>query len=337
MASLTNIEKAAALIISLGTESSARIFKGLSQEEVEKLSHQITRMRTIAHEDKLEVLKEAAKRILSNEFSSMGGKEVARRILEEALGKEKAQALWKNLGDMDEGTTPFSSLKGLNITQITSFIRNEKPQTIALILSHLDAGQSASILSALAPELQAEVVLRIATMDQTTPQIIEKIEGVIKQQLVSSFSQRLDITGGAKAVAEVLNHVDRGTERSIMESLEEKEPELAEEVKKLMFVFEDLILVEDRSLQRVLKEVDSHDLALALKASSAEIKEKIFGNISKRAAETIAEEIEYMGPIRLKVVEEAQQKIVNVIRRLDEEGEIVISGRGGGGGEELVV
>lgn len=332
---LSNVEKAAALIISLGTEVSAKIFKGLTQQEVEKLSYQVSKMKTISPDVKIEVLKEAAHRIFSDEFASVGGRDVARQILEEALGPVKAKELWKNLTDEDE-SVPFSSLKGMNINQITSFIRNEKPQTIALILSHLEADQSANILATLSPEMQAEVVLRIATMDQTAPQIINKVEEVIKKQLVSSFNQKLDITGGAKAVAEVLNFVDRGTERTILESLEEKEPELAEEVKKLMFVFEDIILVEDRSLQRVLKEVDSHDLALALKAASPAIKEKISSCISKRAADTIAEEIEYMGPIRLKVVEEAQQKIVNIVRRLDEEGEIVISGRGGGADEVIV-
>ncbi len=333
---LSNIEKAATLIISLGTEVSAKIFQGLADDEVEHLSYQISKMKAIPPDDKLEVLKEAGKRVLSNEFSSVGGKDFARKVLEEALGPSKAQELLDNIGTSVD-SAPFSTLKGVNINQITSFIRNEKPQTIALILSHLDAAQSAQILQTLPPEQQSEVVLRIATMDQIAPQIINRVEDVIKKQLVSSFNQKLDITGGAKAVAEVLNHVDRGTERTILESIEEKEPELAEEVKKLMFVFEDIILVEDRSLQRVLKEVDAHDLALALKASGAEIREKIFNNISKRAAETISEEIEYMGPVRLKIVEEAQQKIVNVIRRLDEEGEIVITGRGGGGGDEVVV
>jgi len=300
---ISNIEKAAILIISLGTEHSAKIFQGLNSDEVEQLSYQISKMSNVAPDTRLVVLKEAAEKILSDEFSSIGGREVAKKILEEALGVAKANELWSNLSlDMEDSSAPFSSLKGLNINQITSFIRNEKPQTIALILSHLDPEQSANILSTLPPEMQSEVVLRMAMMDQTAPQVISKVEEVIKKQLVSSFNQKLDITGGAKAVAEVLNHVDRGTERAIMETLEEREPELAEEVKKLMFVFEDISLVEDRSLQRVLKEVDSNDLAMALKAASPEIKEKIFKNMSKRAAEAIQEEIEYMGPVRLRVV-----------------------------------
>jgi flagellar motor switch protein FliG len=224
-------------------------------------------------------------------------------------------------------------LKSVDASQLSNFLHSEQPQTIALILSHLEPQQAGNVLSSLPQEVQVDVVMRMATMNETAPEIVAKVATVVQRQLSSSIGQELRSAGGAKSVAEMLNNVDRATEKAILSSMEEHNQELADEIKKMMFVFEDVVLVEDRSMQRVLKEIDTSELALALKSASEEVQEKIFKNISKRAAELIKEEIEYMGPVRLRDVEESQQRIVNVIRRLEEEGEVVVAGRGGAGEE----
>jgi flagellar motor switch protein FliG len=229
---------------------------------------------------------------------------------------------------------PFEFIKKTDATQLLNFIQDEHPQTIALILSYLSAGQAASILGALAPEKQADVARRIATMDRTSPDVIKEVERVLESKLSSLVNQDYTIIGGVDAVVEILNTVDRGTEKHIMETLEVEEPELADEIRKKMFVFEDILLLDDRAIQRVLRDVDNNDLAIACKGSTEEVQTAIFNNMSKRLAEMIKEDMEFMGPVRMKDVEEAQQKIVNIIRKLEDSGEIVISR---GGGDEIVV
>jgi flagellar motor switch protein FliG len=214
-------------------------------------------------------------------------------------------------------------------------LAKEQPQTIALVLAHLPPFQAAQIMAGLPEETQNEVILRVAKMDKADPEVVAQIEAVLRKQ-VSTYKQNLRTVGGARAVASILNLINRSTEKRILESLKEKEWEIAEEVKKLMFVFEDLVLVEDKSMQRVLKEIDIKDVTVALKAASDEVKQKFFSNLSKRAVEMIQEELEYMGPVKLKTVEEAQQKIVNIVRTLDEQGEVLIAGRGGREDEVLV-
>ncbi len=336
MAKLTNIQKAAVLVISLGTRGASRIFKDLGEEEIERLTVEIARLKHISRDARLSVFEEAYQLSLANDCLSKGGEGYAQLVLEESLGKEKASEILDKVRDVIGRSGPFEILDKLESNQICTFLQQEQPQTIALILAHLEPEKAAEILSALNEDLQTEIIVRLATMSQTTPEIIEQIEAVIKDKLAGTLNTNLSALGGAKAVAEVLNFVDRGTEKTIIETLEDREQELAEEIKKLMFVFEDIIHVEDRSMQKVLKEIDTNDISVALKASSEEVKNKIFNNISSRAAQMIREELEFMGPTRLKVVEESQQKIVNVVRRLEEEGEIVISGRGGGD-DELIV
>lgn len=229
---------------------------------------------------------------------------------------------------------PFEFVKKTDASQLLNFIQDEHPQTIALILSYLSAGQAAAILGALVPEKQADVARRIATMDRTSPDVIKEVERVLESKLSSLVNQDYTIIGGVDAVVEILNTVDRGTEKHIMETLEVEEPELADEIRKKMFVFEDILLLDDRAIQRVLRDVDNNDLAIACKGSGEEVQNAIFSNMSKRLAEMIKEDMEFMGPVRMKDVEEAQQKIVNIIRKLEDSGEIVISR---GGGDEIVV
>ena len=333
---ITNVQKAAILMISLGTQGAAKIFKELSDEEIEKLSVEIAKFKHISREARLNVFEEAYQMSLANDYMAKGGEGYAQLVLEQSLGSEKAAEVIEKVRTVIGKGGPFEILDKIDTNQICSFLQQEQPQTIALILAHLEPEKSAEILCALPEERQTEITIRMAMMSRTTPEVIAQIETVIKEKLAATVHTNLSNIGGAKAVAEVLNFVDRSTEKNILETLEEREQNLAEEIKKLMFVFEDIIYVEDRSMQKVLKEIDTNDISVALKAASDEVKSKIFNNISNRAAQMIKEELEYMGPVKLKVVEESQQKIVNIVRRLEEDGEIVIAGRGGSE-DELVV
>ena len=229
---------------------------------------------------------------------------------------------------------PFEFIRKTDPSQLINFIQDEHPQTIALILSYMPPQQAAQIISGLAPDRQADVARRIAVMDRTSPDVIKEVESVLEQKLASLVNQDYTIIGGVDSVVEILNSVDRGTEKHIMEALEIEEPELADEIRKKMFVFEDILLLDDRSIQRVLRDVDNNDLGIALKAANEQVQNAIFNNLSKRLATMIKEDMEFMGPVRMKDVEEAQQKIVNIIRKLEDSGEIVISR---GGGDEIVV
>ncbi|MDE5825698.1 MAG: flagellar motor switch protein FliG, partial [Lachnospiraceae bacterium] len=270
---------------------------------------------------------------LAQQYIAEGGIGYAKELLEKALGADKAMDVIGKLTASLQ-VKPFEFVKKTDASQLLNFIQDEHPQTIALILSYLSAGQAATILGALIPEKQAEVARRIATMDRTSPDVIKEVERVLESKLSSLVNQDYTIIGGVDAVVEILNTVDRGTEKHIMETLEVEEPELADEIRKKMFVFEDILLLDDRAIQRVLRDVDNNDLAIACKGSTEEVQNAIFGNMSKRLAEMIREDMEFMGPVRMKDVEEAQQKIVNIIRKLEDAGEIVISR---GGGDEIVV
>ncbi|MCB1196209.1 flagellar motor switch protein FliG [bacterium] len=329
MAKLTNIQKAAILLISLGPRAAAGIFKELSEDEIEKITVEISRLKHIPRDSRLEVFEEAYQLNMANDCIAKGGENYAKIVLEESLGEEKAGQILEKVRLQIGIAGPFKALDNIDSNQLSNFLQQEHPQTVSLILAHLDPEKAAELLSGLPEEMKADVIIRMATMTQTSPEVIDQIERVIKEKLVNTFNTNLSAIGGTKAVAEVLNFVDRATEKNIMETLIETEQELAEEIKKLMFVFEDIIHVEDRSMQKVLKEVDSNEISVALKAASEEVKNKIFKNMSARASEMIKEELEFMGPIKLSIVEEAQQKIVNIVRRLEEEGEITIAGRGG--------
>ncbi|MBP2653122.1 MAG: fliG [Firmicutes bacterium] len=326
-------QKAAILLIALGPDIAAQIFKHLREDEIEKLTLEIANQRKVTQEQKDKVLAEFHQMCLAKEYISTGGIDYAREIIEKALGAERAVMIINRLTSSLQ-IRPFDFARKTDPAQLLNFIQNEHPQTIALIMAYLQPEQSAAIISALPPDRQADVANRIASMDRTSPDIIKDVERILERKLSSLVTQDFTAAGGVDSIVEVLNRVDRTTERTIIENLEVQNPELAEEIKKRMFVFEDIVLLDDRSLQTVLREIESKDLALALKASSNEVAEKIYKNMSKRAAEMLREELQYMGPVRIRDVEESQQKVVNVIRRLEDSGEIIVSR---GKGDEVIV
>ncbi len=331
---LTGRQKAAVLLISLGAEASSNAFKHLREDEIEQLTLEIAAMRTVNSETRDQIMSEFFEMCLAQEYISQGGIEYARELLQGAVGPDRAKDILNQLTSTLQ-VRPFDFLRRADAAELLNFIRNEHPQTIALIMAYLDAAQSAIVLSALPGELQVEVTRRIAMMDRTSPDVVRDVERVLERKLASVMSEDYTAVGGLDSAVSVLNKVDRGTEKQIIEMLTEQDPELAEEIRKRMFVFEDLIHVDDRSMQRVLKDVDlNKDLPLALKVASEEVTAKIFRNLSKRAVENLEEGMGFLGPVRLRQVEEAQQKIVNIVRRLEEEGDIVTSR---GGGSELIV
>lgn len=327
------VQKAAILLIALGPEKSAAIFKHLKEDEIEELTLEIANTRSVSPQTKEDILNEFYQVCLAQQYIAEGGIGYAKDLLEKALGNEKAQEVISKLTASLQ-VRPFEFVRKTDPSQVLNFIQDEHPQTIAMILSYLSSGQAAMILGALTPEKQADVAKRIAMMDRTSPDVIKEVERVLERKLSSLMNQDYTIVGGVDAIVGILNTVDRGTEKHIMESLEIEEPELADEIRKKMFVFEDILLLDDRAIQRVLRDVDNNDLAVALKGANEEVQSVIFKNLSKRLAAMIKEDMEYMGPVRMKDVEEAQQKIVSIIRKLEDSAEIVISR---GGGDEIIV
>ncbi len=333
---LNSRQKAAILLVALGPEASAKIYKHLREDEIENMTLEVARMGKIAPEARRQVVHDFHEMCIAQEVISEGGIDQARKALEAAFGAERANEVVNRVTQALQ-VLPFDFIKKTDPTQLLSFIQDEHPQTIALILAHLDSKQAAAVVSGLPQELRAEVARRIAIMDRTPPEVIREIERVLERKLSGAVvTQAFTAAGGVKALVEVLNYVDRTTEKTILENLSETSPELADEVKKLMFVFEDITLLDDGSIQKVLREVDSKELGLALKGVGEEVQSRIFKNMSERAATMLKEDMEFMGPVRLRNVEEAQQRIVGVIRRLEENGEIVVA-RGGGGGDEIII
>ena len=330
---MSGLQKSAVLLIALGPEKSASIFKHLKEEEIEELTLEIANTRSITPQIKEGVIEEFYQICLAQQYIAEGGIGYAKELLEKALGNERAMSVIGKLTASLQ-VKPFEFVRKTDASQLLNFIQDEHPQTIALILSYLSPLQASMIISALPPERQADVAKRVAMMDRTSPDIIKEVEKILESKLANLVNQDYTIIGGVDAVVEILNAVDRGTEKHIMETLEIEEPELADEIRKKMFVFEDILLLDDRSIQRVLRDVDNNDLAIALKGSNENVQAAIFNNLSKRLAAMIKEDMEYMGPVRMKDVEEAQQKIVNIIRKLEDSAEIVISR---GGGDEIVV
>ena len=329
---LTGRQKAAILLISLGPELSANIFKHLEEDDIEQLTMEIANLRQVAPQLQEEVLSEFAQLLQAQEYITLGGINYARQVLEAALGEAKAQEIIGRLTASLQ-VRPFDFARKTDPGQLANFIQNEHPQTIALILAYLDPAQAGIILSSLPPDKQVEVTRRLATMNHTLPEVLFEVEGVLEKKLSSFVSQEYTEAGGLESAVDVLNRVDRGTERTIMEGLQDVDEELADEIKKRMFVFEDLVTLDNRAIQLVLREVDNRELSLALKMASSEVAQKIYQNMSKRASEILQEDLQYLGPVRLRDVEEAQQKIVNVVRRLEEAGEVVIAR----GGEERII
>ena len=326
-------EKVAVLMVTLGNEIASEIYKLLDDTSIEIITLEIANLRKVPPDLKLEVMKEAQEILMAREFMARGGVEYARDILERALGPERAQNLLSRVTASLQ-VRPFDFMRHTDAQQVLGFIQGEHPQTIALIMSYLEPPQAALIISGLPAVMQAEVAKRIAKMDRITPEILREVERVLERKLSSVMGQDFTLAGGVDAVVAIINSADRATERNIMEYLEENDPELAEEIKKRLFVFEDIIRLDDRSLQRVLREVELKELGLALKGATEDLRSKFFKNMSKRAAEMLKEDMDFMGPVRVKDVEESQQKIVNVVRSLEEAGEIVIST---GGEDDLVV
>ncbi|MBE3569960.1 MAG: flagellar motor switch protein FliG [Bacillales bacterium] len=330
---LTGKQKAAILLISMGPDVSASVYKHLTEEEIERLTLEISNVKKVDSKAKEEVMEEFQQLAIAQDYISKGGIGYAKTVLEKALGKEQAEEIINRLTSSLQ-VRPFDFARRADPSQILNFIQNEHPQTIALILSYLDPQQSGQILSELPQEVQADVARRIAIMDRTSPEIISEVESILERKLSATVTQDYTQTGGIEAVVEVLNGVDRSTEKTILDTLEIQDPELAEEIKKRMFVFEDIVTLDNRSIQRVIRDCENEDLLLALKVASEEVKEVVFRNMSTRMAETFKEEMQYMGPVRLRDVEEAQSRIVGVIRKLEDAGEIIIAR---GGGDDIIV
>jgi len=331
---IPGLRKAAIVMISLGQECAADLLKFMQNDQIEEVTREIAELETITPSEQDRVLQEFYHLAMAQRYMEQGGLSYAQALLEKSLPSDQAANILKQVTHTIQ-QAPFQFLQKAEPENVLTFIQDEHPQTIALLLAHMPEQRSSEILMGLTQQKQVEVVKRIASMDQTNPEVIKEVEAGLANRLSDIVSQTFDKAGGIQAAAGILNLSDRSTEKGILESLETDDPDLVEQIRRLMFVFEDIMLVNDKGIQSFLKEVDNDELSLALKTASDELKEKIFGNMSERAAQLIKEDMEYMGPVRLSDVESSQQKIVDVVRRLEDAGEIIVSGRGGE--SELVV
>ncbi|MEW6237689.1 MAG: flagellar motor switch protein FliG [Candidatus Omnitrophota bacterium] len=320
---LSGRKKAAILLLAIGPESASEVYRNLTDQEIEQLTLEIANVGNVTNDQIAQVVEEFYHTAMAKQYISYGGIGTARDILEKALGPGKAMEIIEHLQGILTGH-PFDFLKHVDPDNLFNFVQHEHPQTIALILAHLTEEQAAVILSALPPELQHEVALRIATMDQTSPEIISDIERVLEKKLSNLLSQEYSVAGGVDSLADLLNRLDQNSSQTILERIEAENQELASELKKQMFTFNDIVLLDDRTLQKMLQRVDSKDLMAALKGAREDVKEMILRNMSSRAAQMLKEDIETMGPIRVKAVEESQQRIIEIMRRMEESGEIQI-------------
>ena len=321
---LTGKQKAAIFLVSLGGEISAKVMERLREDEVEKIVFEIARTETVEPELKDAVLQEFQDLMAAQNFITTGGIDYAREVLEKTFGSQKAIEIINRLTSSLQ-VRPFDFIRRTDPAHLLNFIQQEHPQTIALILAYLEPPKASVILQNLPDEIQSDVARRIATMDRTSPDVLREVERVLEKKLSTISSEDYTAAGGVDSIVEILNLVDRSSEKTIIESLEDEDPDLAEEIKKKMFVFEDIVMLDDRSIGKVLREVNTDEMAKAIKQVDAEVQDKIFRNMSKRAGSMLREEMEFMGPIRVKDVEEAQQKIVSIIRHLEDKGEIVIA------------
>ncbi len=328
MANLTPKEKAAVLMISLGKDYAAELYSHLSEDEISQLTLSITTTQRVDPETREEIIKEFYEICLARKFISEGGIDYARDVLNKALGSEKANELISKLS-FSLQVRPFDFIRRADAAQILNVINNEHPQTIALVLSYMNPKQSAQVLAALDPQMQTDIVRRVANMGSTSPEFVKETERILEMGLMDQIA-----VGGIDAIVGIINSLDRGSERKILESLDTLDSDLSDEIRKRMFVFEDIASLSSSAVQRVVSEVDNADLAIALKTATEEVKKMIFSNTSKRLQEMIKDDMEVMGPVRVRDVEEAQQRIVNIIRTLDESGEIIVSR---GEGDDMVV
>ncbi|HEX8325768.1 MAG TPA: flagellar motor switch protein FliG [Tepidisphaeraceae bacterium] len=325
---LNGVRKAAILLLTLSQDEAAAVMTRLTRDQIEEVSREIASLGEIGGPNRDIVFKEFYGLALASNYVSEGGLEYAKALLKKSMPEGDADKMIKQV-TQQVATTPFAFLQKAESENLLTFIQDEHPQTIALILAHLNPTKASEILVGLPSAKQVEVVKRIANMEQTNPEVIKEVERGLEHRLSDIVSQTFEKAGGVDTVAEMLNLADRSTEKGIMEGLEAEDPELVENIRRLMFVFEDVLMVNDKGIQGVLKEIENDVLALALKTASEELKTKILKNMSERAAQMISEEMAYMGPVRVSDVEQAQQKIVDVVRRLEDSGEIVIGGRGG--------
>ncbi len=325
---ISGIKKSAILVLTLEQNIAAEILKHLDEIQIEELSREIASMGPVPQAMRDEVVNEFYQLALARSYADEGGWDFAKALLAKSLPEDKARKIIDQVNQTIQ-SAPFSFLQKAESENLLTFIQDEHPQTIALILAHLKPTQASEVLVGLAAAKQVEVVKRIANMEQTNPEVIKEVERGLEHRLSAMITQTFEKAGGVDTVAEMLNLADRATEKSIMEGLEAEDPDLVEQIRRLMFVFEDIMMVNDKGIQSMLKEVDNEDLSLALKTASQDLKDKIFKNMSERAAQLIKEDMEYMGPVRVSDVEAAQQKIVDIVRRLEETGEIIIAGRGG--------
>ncbi len=330
---LTGVQKAAILFITLGPEAASGIIKKLSDSEIQKITYEIANITSVKQNQRTEILSEFIEMNKAKDYILEGGFEYARNLLGKALGSQRAKEILEKVSEATQQYRPFAIARKADAHQLLNVISNEHPQTIALILCYLQPDKAAQIVSELPEDIQTEVAYRLATMDNTSPMVVKEIEKVLNSKLSTVVRTDMTTLGGVETLVDILNQVDRTTEKNITEGLEREDPELAEKIKQSMFVFEDVITLDDVSIQRVLREVESKDLALALKGCSEEVANAVFRNQSKRAAASLKEDIEFLGPVRLMDVEKAQQKIVGIIRRLEDAGEIIISR----GGEDAII
>lgn len=325
---LDGAQKAAILCMALGTEQAARVLQLLPQEIVEVVSREIASLPAVSADTVDGVLTEYREVARAVESIAQGGVEYARAILEQALGSERAKVVLEKIREQltNQG---LRRLKKATPDLLLTVLRGEHPQTIALILAHLDIKQAAGVIEAMAPELASDVLYRVAKMEKISPEMLQLVESALSSKADISLSSEMTLSGGPLAVANVLNIAGPSAEKALLEAIGGRDPQLVEQIKALMFVFEDLKSLDPRSMQRVLRDVDGKELALALKVASPELKEHILRNMSERAASALQEEIEFLGAVRVKDVEAAQARIIQVVRSLEESGEITISGRGG--------
>ncbi|MHB1158425.1 MAG: flagellar motor switch protein FliG [Phycisphaerales bacterium] len=332
---LTGVERAAVLLLALDQSTAGLMLQQMDPTAVEDVTRELATISSVSAAVREGVMHEFYDMVLAQQWVSEGGLEYATQLLKNSMDPATADKIIQQVSQSVQ-QTPFAFLQKAESDHLLTFIQDEHPQTIALIVSHLPYHKAAEILAGLASQKQIEVIKRVANMEQTNPEVIREVEKGLEARLSSLLTQRMEKTGGVETVAEMLNLVDRATEKGILEGLETDDPDLVESIRRLMFVFEDILQVNDKGIQAVLKEVDNDELSLALKTASEELKSKIFKNMSERAAELIKEDMEYMGPVRVSDVEAAQQRIVDVVRRLEEAGEIIIAGRGGGGNDVIV-
>ena len=325
---VTGLRKTAILLLNLEKEVAAKVMAKLSREEIERVSLEIAKLKDVTKEERDSIMEEFYHLNVASRYVAQGGMTYARELLEQSVGKSESEEIFSVLQDSIQ-QAPFSFLRKAESENILTFIQEEHPQTIALIISYLPSKKASEILGGLPAKKQIDVVKRVANMEHTSPEVIANVEKSLEIRLSSIVGQEFQEVGGIERLAEVLNFADRATEKNILGNLEEEDPNLVDQIRRLMFVFEDIILVNDKGIQSMLKEVDNNTLALALKTASDELKKKIFDNMSERAATLINEEMEFMGPVRISDVEAAQRTVVDTIRRLEESGEAIIQGRGG--------